>query len=101
MSKASTWSIWYDDGSVYRHIDGPAKEAPLDGIVVIWEKCSDNQEVVHHGRDYYYWNGENWVSGERADLERWLRGVLPELKFGRWTKDSVFNKAKKDAEQWL
>ncbi len=100
MPQTTDWKIWYDNGKTFSSEDGPADEAPLDGVQVIVEKRSDRDSIVHQGRDYYFWNGENWVSGDIGSLEKWLRDVLPNLKHGRWSKDSIFEKAMEEVRDW-
>jgi hypothetical protein len=93
------WKIWYDDHSTFSHEEGPPEEAPTDGILAILEKRRNRTIQIHHGQDYYYWTGENWASGSLAALEKWLRRELPLLKFGRWTKDSIFRAVLEEAKK--
>ncbi len=100
MSKAARWKIFYDARDLtYSCSDGSPEDAPTDGVVAIVEKRENKTVNVLTG-DYYFWTGENWVTGHQADLERWLRGVLPRLKYGRWTKDGVFAQVMEEANRW-
>lgn len=100
MTKTKKWKIWYDDGSTFSNEDGTPEEAPVDGILAILEKRANNTIMNHHANEYYYWTGENWFSGNLASLERWLRKELPNLKYGRWTKDSIWKEVMKESEKW-
>ncbi len=100
MSKTVRWKIWYDDGTTFASETGSAADAPVDGILAILEKRANNTIMNHHGNDYYYWTGENWFSGSLASLERWLRMELPNLKYGRWTKDSIWKDVIAESERW-
>ncbi|MHA2066384.1 MAG: hypothetical protein ACXABY_18590 [Candidatus Thorarchaeota archaeon] len=92
------WKIYYDDGTTFSNEEGTPESAPLDGVLCIVEK--QDQVQVYYGFDFYYWTGENWAAGYQAALERWLRGVLPDLKYGRWTRTSIYKQAMKAAETW-
>ncbi len=100
MAKAVRWCAWYDDGKKLSSETHSPDEIPSDGILIIVEKKRDNTVTVHSGFDYYYWTGENWLSGYQAALEKWLRKELPRLKFGRWTKDGIFAEAMAEVERW-
>ena len=100
MAACVRWKIWYDDGSTYASEDGPVADAPSDGVIVIVEKKRDRTVSIHADTDYYFWNGENWVSGHIEGLEKWLRAVFPDLKYGRWTKDGIYKAALEEADQW-
>lgn len=91
--------VFYTDGRTYSSDDGPAEKAPTDGVQAVVEKRSDGTPNVLTG-DFYFWNGENWVAGYQADLERWLRTALPALKFGLWTRDSTFAAVMEEANRW-
>lgn len=96
------WKIWYDNGSTYTDRDGLPESAPLDGILAIAEEDATGRKQTYWGSDYYHWTGDGWRAGNLADLERWLRGVMPNLKYGRWTEVSkwlgIRDKVKKE---WL
>ena len=100
MAKCVRWKAWLDDGTTASSDDREPHEVPTDGGLCIVEKKRDRTVTVHEGHNYFYWNGENWVSGNQAALETWLRKELPNLKFGRWTKDGVFKEAMAEAERW-
>lgn len=84
------WNIRYDDGSEFSSEDGPAESAPVDGVLTILERRPDGRVEPHHGMEFYWWTGENWIVGNQVDLERWLRREFPALKFGRYAPDSVW-----------
>ncbi len=91
------WRIYYDDGSTFSFEDGPAEDAPLDGVQVIVERFENGNVQIHEGCDYYYWTGDCWAYGAINDLERWLRGVFPKLKYGRFTRNDVHKRAVREA----
>lgn len=92
--------MWYDTGEKLSSETYKPADIPADGVLVIVEKKADRTVTVHEGRDYYFWNGENWISGDLASLEKWLRSALPAVKFGLWTKDGIFREAIEEAETW-
>lgn len=92
MLESTKWKIFYDDGSSLSSDNVSPEDAPKDGVQVIVEQKANNTIMCHQGQEYYYWTGENWVSGGLASLERWLRKELPNLKYGRWTSDTVWRK---------
>jgi hypothetical protein len=100
VSLAVKWKIWYDDGTTFSSDDGNAENAPVDGILAILEKRSDNTVMNHHGNDYYYWTGEVWMSGGQASMERWMRRELPALKFGRWADDTIWREVIEESVAW-
>jgi hypothetical protein len=95
--KVTKWKIFYDDGTTFSSSDGEAKEAPMDGVQVIVEWFDNGTIKVTEGMEYYWWTGDCWAFGRLNDLERWLRALLPELKFGRFTKNAVHQAAIKEA----
>ncbi len=100
MVEAVRWKIFYDNGQSYSNEDGLAEDAPIEGIVAVVEKLANRTVRIYEGRDFYFWNGENWVAGYQADLERWLRRILPALKYGIWTKDGIFKDVMEEANRW-
>ncbi len=100
MSESVKWKIWYDDGQTCSSEEMKPEEAPLDGVVAIVEKRKDRTVQVYQGQEYYFWNGENWVAGQVGSLDRWLRAVLPAVKYGRWTKNSIFKDVMEEANRW-
>ena len=100
MAACVRWCVWYDNGKKVSSAECSPESLPADGVLVIVEKKRDRTVSVHEGKDYYYWNGENWVSGYVAALEKWLRSVLPALKYGVWTRDGIFREAIEESERW-
>lgn len=100
MAVATKWKIWYDDGTTYSSSSGTAEDAPVDGILAILEKRSDNTVMNHHGCEFYYWTGENWLSGSQASMERWMRRELPVLKYGRWADDTIWKQVVAESILW-
>jgi hypothetical protein len=100
MLEGVKWKIFYDDGTTVSSDSSKPEEAPVDGILAIVEKKGNNTIMVHQNNEYYYWTGENWISGGLNSLERWLRKELPNLKYGRWTKESVWRQVLEEADKW-
>ncbi|MHA2163347.1 MAG: hypothetical protein ACXAEN_26465 [Candidatus Thorarchaeota archaeon] len=96
MLEAVKWKIFYDDGSIVSSEETDPDVVPVDGVLAIVERRANNTVMIHQANDYYYWTGENWLSGNIASLERWLRKELPNLKYGRWTKDSIWREVIKE-----
>lgn len=94
------WAVFYDDG-IIKTSDGCDPEGiPADGVQWIVEVFSDGTKRYVHGMDYYLWNGEAWQGGNINDLERWLRFAMPRLKYGRWTKDSIYEHIRQLVRQY-
>ena len=91
--KAVAWEIFYDDGSRSRSEDCAPENASLDGVQAIVEWDENGNPQIHEGCEYYFWTGDCWAYGALNDLERWLRAVLPRLKYGRFTKNAVHKAA--------
>lgn len=90
------WRIYYDDGSTFSSEDGLPEEAPLDGIQGIAQEKDNGVKEFHEGFEYYYWMDDCWAHGRINSLERWLRKVLPALKYGRFTSNKIHKKAMED-----
>ena len=100
MASAGRWKAWYDNGATFSSEDCTPEDLPADGLLVVVHKKADHNVVVHEGCDYYFWNGTGWVSGDIASLEKWLRCVLPRLKYGLWTRDGLFREAIEESARW-
>lgn len=88
------WRLYYDDGTTFSSEDGAPDEAPLDGVVGVGEEDDTGRRQTYWGADYYFWTGDGWAGGNIADLERWLRRVLPQLKYGRWAPQTLWQKVR-------
>lgn len=95
------WSIYLDDGSVFLSDDMTPENVPQDGIQVIVEWFDNGTVQIHEGSDYYWWTGDCWAYGGLNSLERWLRAMCPQVKFGRFTRNTVHNAAVAEASRWL
>ena len=94
-NRREQWKIWYDDESTVSSHESSAVDAPVDGVLAILEKRPDNPEnpiMTHHGNEYYYWTGENWMHGSLVSMHGWLRRDFPTLFYGRWADDSIFDR---------
>lgn len=88
------WCVYYDDGSTFSSDDGAPEDAPLDGVLGIGQVDDDGRKNRFWGQDFYFWTGDGWAAGNQADLERWLRGTFPRLKYGRWAPNSIWRRAR-------
>lgn len=96
------WRVWYDDGSSVSSEDVAPEDAPLDGVVAIGEEDDEGKKQIYWGQDYYQWTGDGWRCGRLADLERWLRGDYPTLKYGRWTPHTFWQSIREAIRrEWL
>lgn len=88
----TSWTVTYLDGSTFTSDDGPPEFAPPDGVLVIME-YGDVRRLIQSG-DYYFWMGEQWTTGSRADLERWIRcypdATFSRVKFGIYGNDADY-----------
>ncbi len=106
MAVESKYTIWYADETTYSSDDGAPDDAPVDGVLAVNERRVDNRILTHQGHEYYYWNGENWVSGHIASLEKWLHlppphlFYAPHLFYGVWTVDSMMKKVIAETVAW-
>lgn len=92
------WYILYDDGSRVSSEDTEWDDAPFDGVLFVMEQFDDGSETVHMSKDYYLMLEDGTiVSIPGGHLERHLRKLLPQLKYGRWSGNTVFEKAHEDA----
>ncbi len=85
------WYIFYDDEREVTSLDCSPKDAPLDGVQAILEFHYNGTSTVHHD-EYYWWTGDRWASGGVNSLERWLRKIAPQVKYGRWTSTKLFER---------
>ncbi len=94
------WRIWYDDGSVHEGASAAEWDAlPRHGLLIVKETGRGGGDLVHMGLDYYWLEDGAVRSCQRADLDRYLerpRG-LARVKFGRWARDDVWQKAHDEA----
>jgi len=97
--KVIEWKIFYDDGTTHHSSESSASEAKQDGIQVIVEWYDNNTYKIHEGYNYYWWTGDCWAYGGLNDLERWLRVLCPDVKFGRFTKNAVHQAALTEASR--
>ena len=92
------WCIYYDDGCTFSSDDGTAEEAPVDGVQVVVEWFDNGNVKIHEGSDYYWFTGDGWAYGNVSSLDRWLRVMCPQVKFGRFTRNAVYEAAIRDAQ---
>jgi hypothetical protein len=72
------WVIWYDDGSSYSSLDGPKDHVPRRGVEAVAMLDPDTGRAIDWGRDWYWWDGENWLSGDQFGVLDFLnqQGVI-------------------------
>lgn len=90
------WKVFYDDGREFSSKDHDWKDLPTDGVLAVVEFYDDGTKEVHDSKDYYVLDdGKAFATN---DLRPYL-AKIGTVKFGRWSKNSLFNKilAKADA----
>lgn len=95
------WRIWTDDGEVFSSENVSPEDIPSDGILIILHLYDNRTHEFVAGSDYYLWNGDEWQGGGLPALERWLRLLVPQLKYGRLTRNRSWNIAVATAGAWL
>jgi len=96
MTTVERWCVYYDNATTFSSEDGTANDAPADGIQGIIEWRTNGTVQIHEGGDYYLWTGDCWTTGGLNDLERWLKRIVPELKYGRFIANAVFQQMRQD-----
>ena len=75
---ASTWRIYYHDGSTFTGTDGGPQDAPGLGVAVIaqWDAGLGRAEILHGDGprviDWYWWEAGSWLGGDMAGLIQYL-----------------------------
>jgi hypothetical protein len=92
VDKVVGWVIFYDNTNSVTNKDCKPEDVPPDGVQWIVEYMESGGKRFVHGMDYYHWTGDSWAGGNLSDLEKWIRLLLPQIKFGRWTSDSNYQK---------
>lgn len=100
MPRVIRWCVYFDDGSVFSSNGTSAEDVPQDGVQVIVEWFDNGNVQIHEGSSYYWWTGDCWAYGGLNSLERWLRAICPQVKFGRFTKNAVHDAAVAEASRW-
>jgi hypothetical protein len=70
------WRLYYEDGSTYDNVDGPAHEAPIRGLICIAQPYAkpDWYTVLTNGDWYIYWENRGYWTGHD------LCGTLAQLE---------------------
>jgi hypothetical protein len=95
------WVIWYDDGSSYSSLDGPAADAPRLGTEAIAMLDPDTGRSIDWGRDWYWLTDAGWTSGDQMGvldflmckgLVRLTHRTLPweRLEDGQWIASDLY-----------
>lgn len=99
----TVWTIYYDDGSTFTHLNGDPVDAPPFGMVVIAQKPVDKPRSLIHGTDFYYWNsdeGEWWGTDWTGVLDRMLNRLpLSALLQGRMVSDTKYRETLRRADR--
>lgn len=97
MAHVRSWTITYHDLTTFSSADGPPEAAPPDGVFVIMEYFDGDARRLVQSGDYYFWMGDQWATGSRADLERWMRcypeATFDRVKFGIYGNDADYEAA--------
>jgi len=96
-----SWIIWYDDGSSFTNLDGKIHEAPRWGVMCIAQYSKDHGRVIVHGYDYYFWEKDEWLSGDLVGLIDYLTrdGIEKVVLIGRSVPPAEFWKIYELANQ--
>lgn len=97
MSEIIGWKLWYENGKTFSSIDGKFCDAPQDGIMAAVTYYSDGTRIKHYSDYYLMKDGELFGISEKH-IERHLRDLLPNLKYGRWTKTEIFERIQKEVD---
>ena len=87
MRELKSWRVFYDNGEEYSSDNFEWKDIPADGILVVVEVYDDGSKELHHGRDYYILDDDKAYGTN--NIQPYLH-KLGTVKFGRWSKDSLF-----------
>lgn len=66
------WIIFYADGTSFSSDDGAPHEAPRWGIVCIAAPSADHGRVLWIGKDYFWWDENEWINGDFTGLIDYL-----------------------------
>lgn len=90
------WRVSYDDGREFSSKETEWKDIPADGILAVMEFYDDGSKQCHHSKDHYVLDdGKAYGTN---DIGPYLR-KQGQVKFGRWSKDSDFNRFLTQAQQ--
>lgn len=98
MKSLIGWKAYYDDEKEYSSKDVEWKDLPLNGLLVVVEFYSDGTKEKHYNKDYYVLD-EGKAFGTN-DIHPYL-AKLGTIKYGRWSENSLFNKAIDKADNFI
>lgn len=93
------FAIYYDDGRVFGHEDGPFEAAPSDGVLFVLQRRGDVIVTLSGADHYFVVDGDIVADDNLGPLLRKLG-----IKFGRWTSirkyEELGRRVAKDAAEW-
>jgi hypothetical protein len=81
------WRIFYADGTQFSSKDGPWKDAPVYGVIVVSEQYGAGPKRVIHGHQYYWLDADGRVQNAPFTLVPMPR---PVCKLGDSIKESMY-----------
>jgi hypothetical protein len=81
------WRIFYGDGTQYSSKDGPWKDAPSYGVIVVSQQLPGEAKRLVHGHQYYWLNASGDVQNAPFALVPMPR---PICKLGDSIKESMY-----------
>mgnify|MGYP001566626251 FL=1 len=93
MRELIGWRVFYDNGTECSSDNSKWEDIPADGVLVVVELYDDGSKEIHHSRDYYVLDdGKAYGTN---NISPYLHKIGT-IKFGRWSKDSIFKKILKN-----
>lgn len=66
------WRVYYDDAATFDSDDGPPHLAPKRGVQAVVRTHPRVGFLVLEGHDYYWWDGGEWLGGDKFGLFDYL-----------------------------
>lgn len=66
------WLIFYGDNTTFSDQDGPPDQVPSNNVQVIAVEDEDCGRVLLNSKDYYWWTGNTWKTGDIFGLYDYL-----------------------------
>jgi len=95
MAELKGWVAFYDDGERYSSRDMNWNDLPLHGMLIAIEFYDDGTKVKHFNKNYYVKEADKMYGTN--DIHPYL-AKLSTVKMGRWSANSVFGEAMKNAD---
>lgn len=93
------FKIWYEDKVIQGSSFEDWKNAPSEGVLIVYEKFEDGTGRISAGSDWYWMTPDLNVnqSGTSSEIKgEFLSHNAPSnaiLKSGKWVSDEVYNQA--------